>query len=202
MGKHFNKIDWSLKAEKIQEKISAKYYNSKKGYFNCAFTPSGENDTFDFAAHNLMAFVEDINVSDEYAQSLTWIEEYFITKDNLPRAFYPVIDQSHKDWDLISNFHLFDFKNKPHHYHNGGIWFIWLGWYALALHKNKKYKALELLGELSFKQLNAVEHFDFDEYFTGDTFEPNGTKKLCYTATGILFLCKTLREKQLPFDLF
>lgn len=201
LGKHFKNETWSLKSGAIKEKIKAKYFNKSKGYYNCTFRPSGVNDTFDFAAHNLFGLLDSQMASKEYIISLDWIIGKFLSKGNLPGAFYPVIDEEHPKWGLLSNFHLFDFKNKPHHYHNGGIWFIWLGWFALVLHKHGKYDALSQLCDLSFDLLNKVKDFNFDEYLSADTKDPMGTQELCYTATGILFLCKTAKSKDSQIDL-
>lgn len=202
LGKHFKIAEWTLKADSIKAKIDTKYFNSNTGYYNCTFSPSGVDNTFDFAAHNLLGIIEGNLDNVNYNQSLNWIENNFLSNEILPGAFFPIIDEEHPKWALISNFHLFDFKNKPHHYHNGGIWFIWLGWYALALQKNNRLKALEQLADLSFGLLNETHDFNFDEYITGDSLEPKGTQELCYTATGILFLCAALKQKDNRIDLF
>jgi len=202
LGKHFKKAEWTRKADSIKAKIDSKYFNSNTGYYNCTFSPSGINHTFDFAAHNLLG-IYDCNLDNsDFNKSLDWIEENFLSNEILPGAFFPIIDKEHPQWELISNFHLFDFKNKPHHYHNGGIWFIWIGWYALVLRKNKRLKALDQLADISFGLLNEMNDFNFDEYITGDSNEPNGTQELCYTATGILFLCAALKQKDNIIDLF
>lgn len=195
LGKHFKNAEWTRKADSIKAKIDSKYYNINIGYYNCTFNPSGVNHTFDFAAHNLIGIYESNLDNSDFNKSLDWIEKNFLFNDILPGAFFPIIDKDHPQWESISNFHLFEFKNKPHHYHNGGIWFIWIGWYALVLKKYNRLKALEKLADLSFGLLNEIHDFNFDEYITGDSSEPNGTQELCYTATGILFLCAALKQE-------
>lgn len=202
VGKHFNNQDWIRKSISIQQTITGKYFNKSSGRYICSFTPSGIDGTFDFAAHILLGLLDDQVKNINYLESLSWIEDNFLNKGKLPSAFFPVIDQRHEKWKMINSFHLFDFKNKPNHYHNGGIWFIWLGWYALVLHKYKKHEALQKLTDLSFTILDSLDEFNFDEYLTGDTTEPNGTKELCYTATGILFLCSVQNKNTNTIHLF
>ena len=200
LGKHFKNLNWTTKASSIKNKILSHYFNSKKGYFNCSFRPSGMNETFDFAAHCLLGLLADPKTNKKFEGSLDWINNSFLQKEKLPVAFFPVIDKNHIKWSMLSNFHLYEFKNKPNHYHNGGVWFIWLGWYALTLNRHKRFDELHQLGNLCFNTLNKLKSFDFDEYLTGDTYTPNGTKELCYTATGILFLSKAIKDKTI--DLF
>ncbi len=195
LGKQYDNSGWQEKSVAIGEKITTKYYNEKKGYFNCTFTPAELNTTFDFAAHTLFGML-DISINNpQYKASLTWIEKNFLAKEKLPCAFHPIVHENDPKWEEVSNFHLFEFRNKPFHFHNGGIWFIWLGWYALALKKHNRNEELDHLSKLTFDILNSLENFNFDEYLTGDTQEPNGTKELCYTATGILFLCYAIKNK-------
>ncbi|MEM9686838.1 MAG: glycoside hydrolase 100 family protein, partial [Bacteroidota bacterium] len=52
-------------------------------------------------------------------------------------AFWPVIHEGDCDWEFIRNNSAFNFKNKPWHFHNGGIWPVWMGLFCLGLAKNK-----------------------------------------------------------------
>lgn len=195
LAEQYENSDWLTKSEAINEKILSKYYNSEKGYYNCTFTPAKLNTAFDFAAHSLLGLLDITIDNTEFSNSLTWINDTFLTKGNLPIAFHPIIHESSPNWDEISTFHLFEFRNKPYHFHNGGIWFIWIGWYALTLSKHKRLNELDRLADITFDVLNSIEDFKFDEYLSSNDQKPNGTKELCYSATGILFLCKAIKNK-------
>lgn len=198
LGVQYKRNEWTKKAKQIKEVIQSKYFNYEKGYFNCSYTPTGHNETFDFAANVLMGLIEsDDNglITDNYKRTLDWISSSFLDKNELPVAFYPVIKKGDEKWNAISKFHLYDFKNRPHHFHNGGIWPIWLGWYALILKRCNRQNDLTRLSDLTFELLEKTTSFSFDEYFAGDTKEPSGTKELCFTATGILFLCHSIKNK-------
>lgn len=195
LGQQYNSASWLKKSDAINEKIITKYYNKNKGYFNCTYTPAGVNTTFDFAAHCLLGHLDIFDDNLNYSNALDWIGKTFLAQGNLPIAFHPIIHEGDDKWKEISNFHMFEFRNKPYHFHNGGIWFIWLGWYALTLIKHKRHKELDQLAHIAFDALNSIDNFQFDEYLTSDNQKPNGTKELCYTATGILFLCKAIKNK-------
>ena len=120
--------------------------------------------------------------------ALDWISATFLDAGSLPPAFHPVIDESDPEWGPLSRYHLHGFRNRPHEYHNGGIWPIWLGWLALALGHTGRGDALQALTTLTSAQLTATETYGFEEYFHGTTGHSLGTPNMAYSATGIVFL--------------
>jgi len=184
----YGKKLWLNKAQSILKCIDEKYMVEKSKFYDSSIYPGGSFKKFDLAAHALagLVFEEDDQF---YKQSLDWIFNQFLNKDKLPPAFHPVIKEGDRDWDTLRNFHLFEFKNKPHHYHNGGIWWIWLGWLAISLSLYNEKNALDQLLKIAFNYLDSLEEFDFEEYVSADELKPCGTQKLGYTATGIAMLC-------------
>lgn len=179
--------DWADKSLAITHCIEKNYKDDTSTFFYSSFYPGGKFKKFDLAAHTLAGIVlEKDNLFVE--QALDWIFNQFLKENRLPPAFYPVIQEKDLEWETLRNYHLFEFKNKPHHYHNGGIWWIWLGWLSVSLSLWNKKKYLDKLTLLSFNYLDSIEQFDFDEYLSADELKPNGTKKLCYSATGIAML--------------
>lgn len=179
---------WADKSDAILACLDKKYRDESSSYYHSSFYPGGVFKHFDLAAHALAGIIfpkENLFLNG----ALDWIVETFMDKNNCPPAFFPAITETDSEWATLRNYHLFEFKNKPHHYHNGGIWWIWLGWLAIGLSIQKKEKSVEKLLEISFEYLDNAEHFDFEEYVSADSLELHGTKKLCYTATGIIFLC-------------
>jgi len=64
-----------------------------------------------------------------------------------------------------------------------------LGWLAIVLSLWDKKEALNQLLNIVFNYLEKnKDRFDFEEYIASDDWQPNGTKKLIFTATGIAFL--------------
>ncbi|MFK8101494.1 MAG: uridine kinase [Saprospiraceae bacterium] len=183
----YEKAEWSTKANAILACLKTKYRDDKSKHFHASIYPGGSFKKFDLAAHALagIIFEKDNSLIED---SLDWIFNQFISVEKLPPAFYPVIKEGDADWETLSGYHLFDFKNKPHHYHNGGIWWIWIGWLSVSLSLfNKKYE-ISKLAEIAAQYLDSVPDFNFEEYVSADDLIPNGTPQLCYTAAGIILL--------------
>jgi hypothetical protein len=96
-----------------------------------SFTPLGVRDTFDLAGGALLSLAGAAPALGDAA--LEWAAGRFLARGELPPAFSPVVDEAHPDWPSLRRYHLFAFRNRPHEYHNGGVWPVWLGWLALAL---------------------------------------------------------------------
>lgn len=193
----FDNKEWADKATAILKTVEANYKDEKGEHFYASLYPGGVFEKFDLAGHSLIGLILEKEHS-FFTQTLEWIEREFLAKQKFPPAFYPVIKEGEKDWETLKKFHLFGFKNKPYHYHNGGIWWIWIGWLAIVLKTWKKEEALNQLIHMSFTYLNQLEEFQFEEYISSDDLIPNGTKKLCYSATGVIFLC--LAKKAFEFN--
>jgi hypothetical protein len=151
-----------------------------------AFSPTERRDTFDLAACSLLG-MSGVTAS-RVDTTLEWIAERFTRQARLPPAFDPVIDETHPEWPALRRYQLLGFRNRPHEYHNGGIWPIWLGWLSLALVRHGRPDDLERLRELVARALDGAKDFQFQEYLHGVTGAPGGTPSMAYTATGLVFL--------------
>ena len=199
LGETFGETAWRDKANRIELTIEERYCprgddNETRRYPVAAFSPTVTRDVFDLAACSLLA-VSGI------AQRLTglaldWIDERFLARGTLPPVFHPVIDETHADWPALRRYHLHDFRNRPHEYHNGGVWPIWLGWLALGLAQTGRAGKLGRLRQLVDAHVSALQNFAFDEYFHGLTGTPGGVTQMAYSATGLVFLELAGSERQ------
>jgi len=191
LGEAYSNIEWYEKAKAIKERITQSFQTEECPYYISGFNPGGKFNRFDLAALSIATLIFDKN--DLILKStFEWIEKTFLDEGKLPTAFHPVIDENDELWNEISNFYMFRFKNKPHHFHNGGIWWIWLGWLALGMKWWDKSDSLIKLKKRAFDYLNSRgDSFLFNEYISGDTYELNGTKCLVYSAIGVIFLSDT-----------
>jgi hypothetical protein len=170
----------------VNEQIFRSLISEDRRYPVSSFSPLRFLDSFDLAATTVLAVSgTDCDYSDRV---LRWIASHFIEDNRLPPAFDPVIDETHSEWEALRRYHLFEFRNEPHAYHNGGIWPIWLGWLAIALGLSKQTESLARLRELIGSRIPANRAYNFSEYFNGLSLEPEGTPWMSYTATGIVFL--------------
>lgn len=194
----YGNVLWFEKSKAITDTLLQSYKKENSRYYHSSIYPGGIFNKFDLPAHTILGIV--LNKKDSFFdESLDWISENFLDNEKLPPVFYPVIHEKDSEWNTLYNYHLYRFKNKPHHFHNGGIWWIWLGWLGVSLSLRGKKEALGKLVDASFKYLEKnKEQFDFEEYISADDLQPNGTKKLMFTASGIALLC--LAKKGFDFS--
>lgn len=177
----FNQPRWATKSEQIAHLILS-HYPLETGLFASSLLPGAVDRRIDLAAHCMLAMALPRGTK-SVALALKALSDQFLGQDQLPPAFWPIIQPDDPRWPELEGFHLFGMKNRPHHYHNGGIWWVWLGWLGLGLQKH----GLETnsLVHLAERTLNQLPEFDFEEYLNSETLEPGGTPKLCFTAVGI-----------------
>jgi hypothetical protein len=191
LADQYDEPAWRDKAARIGRAIDARYWphtagGERRGHPVASFSPITARETFDLAACSLLALSDVAPTSG--AAALDWIAERWLGRDALPPVFHPVIDETHPDWAALARYHLHGFRNRPHEYHNGGVWPIWLGWLALALAHTGRTAPLTRLRALVEARLAARPAFAFEEYLHGRTGEPGGTPRMAYTATGIVML--------------
>lgn len=192
----FHEPSWREKAAGIEQAIEDCYWTHEaidQGYPIAAFTPTRTFDMFDLATCSLLAIS---GVAPAVgAAALHWIVERYVNRGMLPPAFAPVIAEGHPDWPALTRYHLHGFRNRPHEYHNGGIWPIWLGWLALALARHRRIADATQLGAALARRLGAG--YGFEEYLHGVTGVPLGVPGMAYSATGVVFMSEAVAARRL-----
>ena len=188
MADTFDEPLWRTKSARIEATIVDTFAASSpaRPYPVAALSPIRTHDMFDLATCALLGAS---GIAPALAEpALEWIDTEFLARGALPPAFHPVIDEAHADWPALVRYQLHGFRNRPHEYHNGGIWTIWLGWLALALARTGRLDSLARLSQAMATRLSASGGFAFEEFFHGHTGRPGGTTHMAYSATGIIFL--------------
>lgn len=188
----YERAAWRDKADAIERTIERTYWPAdlgsahKRVYPLAAFSPSAMHDRFDLAACALLA------VSGTAPQmataALDWIVERFVRRGKLPPAFHPVIDETDPEWPALRRYHLHGFRNRPHEYHNGGIWPIWLGWLGVGFARMGREADATELADAVQARLASIPRFAFEEYLHGVTGRPGGTPWMAYSAAGVVLL--------------
>ena len=184
----FDEEAWRTKSSRIEATIGVTFASRapERPYPIAAVSPIRTHEIFDLATCALLGAS---GVAPALAlPALDWIDVHYLAHGALPPAFHPVIDESHPDWPSLARYQLHGFRNRPHEYHNGGIWTIWLGWLALALARAGRHDSLARLNQVMATQLAAPGAYAFEEFFHGRTGAPGGTAGMAYSATGIVFL--------------
>ena len=180
---------FAAKADRIEAAVRERYWpmaEEGRRYPVAAFSPTVTRDLFDLAACSLLAVAG--LAPDLTSDALDWIDARFLANGALPPAFQPVIDEGHPDWPALRRYHLHEFRNRPHEYHNGGVWPVWLGWLALGLAQTRRVDPLDRLRRAFDARVAAVSRFAFEEYLHGVTGAPGGVSEMAYSATGVIFL--------------
>ncbi len=158
---------------------------------------NGYDTRFDMAANAIALLLQlhpepeklEIYLAELASESGSWM---------LP-VFYPVIKQDDPKWDLLSSNYSFSFKNKPHHFHNGGSWPVFLGMLVLGLKSNGLTKVAESISHALVQSLEAESNGNFHEYWSTDLYVPSGNTNMCFTASGVLFIDAISKLDQLSF---
>jgi GH15 family glucan-1,4-alpha-glucosidase len=173
----------------IVPKYHERAYNELqfKGFMPCSFSPAGYKTQFDAFANALVLL---LNIgSDDFQNEIVKTFETIKNETDLKLipAFWPPIQESDLDWNLLKNNCKYEFRNYPYEFHNGGSWSMVNGFYGLALlSKNQKEKASQVLN--SINSANEIENYRFFENFNTKTSKPNGVAFCAWSAAAAVFL--------------
>ncbi len=173
----------------------------KKPYAFAYFVQGDIGEYFDAFANVLLLLL--IDLPENFKNTLLKHFYKVLRKQKIPilPAFSPVIKKDHDEknhhrWKILQFSYMFRKKNRPYHFHNGGLWPLIQGFFISALCKNKKkQKAVCLTIELA--KILDKEDYKFSEYFDGKYGKPNGTEFLGFSAASymIAYLCSHKNKK-------
>lgn len=180
----YAKDAWASKADAITTVIASRYARPDGAYPLASVSPVAEWDVFDLASVAVLAASG--LLPGVARRALEWIETSYVMQGQLPPAFHPVIGPGDVGWPALTRYHLFEFRNRPSEYHNGGVWPIWLGWLALGFKRLDMTNALNALTRLLAQRLDADSAYAFTEYWHGETGQALGVEQMAYSATGVV----------------
>lgn len=159
-------------------------------YWMSYFSPHGYGYRFDAFA-NVLVSLTDVSDDERREQVDQHIEAIVGDRQcRLLPAFHPVITPVEEaDWQHLRMTFSYSFKNKPHEYHNGGLWPMITGFYVADLVKrDKRERAREYLRCIHDANASEMDNdpWSFPEFVNGQSFEPGGTKWQGWSAAGAL----------------
>ncbi len=156
-----------------------------------SFSPGGYATYFDGLAHAL-ALLTDLGDEEQRCRAEAYVQslEQKIGSILLP-AFWPVILPGNPAWVTLQSNHLFgEMKNQPYFYHNGGLWPVLTGLYAVGLVRQNQFEqASKLLVAINSANAQGRDsrYWEFSEYLHGQTHTAMGTKYMAWSAAaGVL----------------
>jgi GH15 family glucan-1,4-alpha-glucosidase len=175
------------------EKYHERAYNEAliNDFMPCSFSPSGYKSQFDAFANSLAVL---LNIGSKEFQSRMISHAENIQKSTslqLLPAFWPPIQETDLDWNLLKNNCKYEFRNYPNEFHNGGSWPMVNGFYGLALLQSGKINEAQNLLQ-AIDKANAIEDFGFYENFNTALALPNGVKYCAWSAAAAVILHQSI----------
>jgi len=161
----------------IYDKIPKKEY----GYYQSHLMPfkiqwSHRCDIFG----NVLAMLSDIANKDKKRKIIKHVLKKKANEPFPVRCMDPPVKKKDIDWQKI-----YEFKEQPYMYHNGGIWPMVAGFWINALARNGKTRK----AEEDLKKLTDVlkkQDWKFHEYMHGRTGKPFGREYQAWSAAGYI----------------
>lgn len=156
-------------------------------YWMPFFSPSGYGYRFDAFANVLVSLIG-VADKDRRAQVDDYIDDELVDPDfPLLPAFWPVIRPLDTDWEQLQQTFSYTFRNRPHEYHNGGLWPMITGFYVAALAVHGEYERGRRFLEAVHRG-NALSHegepWGFPEFVDGERYQPGGNQPQGWSAAG------------------
>lgn len=184
--------------ETIYEKGRAAADHCAERYWLPFFSPHGYGYRFDSFA-NILASLLGVASGEQQDTVDYYIEEHVAnTAIPLLPAFYPVISTDDDGWDDLKVAFSYNFKNRPHEFHNGGLWPMLTGFHAADLaQRGKREMARTYLAGIA--EANRMEMagtpWGFPEYLNGKHLTPGGNRGQGWSASAYLMAHYGLRGK-------
>jgi Alkaline and neutral invertase len=219
-GQVFEQPAWSEKGSLLRELLALNYwprsalvndpriyhphayqaqaYQGEPAYWLPTFSPSGYTTMFDGLAHALTLLAA-IGSHDQRKRAEEYVERLEEeTGSALLPAFWPVIQPGDPAWSVLEANHLYgQIKNQPYTYHNGGLWPVLTGLYAVGLTRDGYLqRARHLLDALVTANAQGRDGsaWDFAEYHHGQTHEPMGTRHTAWSAAATILAHQALMQ--------
>ena len=160
----------------------------------CSFILPGIYDTRFDAVGNAIALLN-FKLNEDQKKSISSFIKSLknnISKTLIP-AFWPVIQKGDDDWHYIEGNYSYDFKNEPFHFHNGGIWPVWMGLFCLGLANNDLNEDVRNIIS-DFENITKNANWDFQEYIASNDLQLKGKTQMGFTASGIVFMYYALKD--------
>ncbi|RKR80795.1 uridine kinase [Mucilaginibacter gracilis] len=213
-GNFFNRDDWEQKALEIKIRIKQHYlleaeltdslYTQAqqaklKSFeigenFIASFSPGSIIDRFDGWSMALLLLLDipSKQTKDKIDKALKTVLNQTNNK-GIP-AFWPPITPDDELYKALLLNYGYNFKNKPGHFHNGGIWPVVNGFLVTGLTMSGFKSTANLLTDaLNNEITNCITEKPFTEYFDFYTGEAGGVTNLCFSAAG--YLLSALAQK-------
>jgi hypothetical protein len=159
------------------------------------FNPARVYPQFDLQS-NALAIILGLGTADENREAFQYIQGLQLRKKSLLPSFYPSILQEDADMRELENNYAYGFRNRPHEFHNGGLWPVWNGLLAAAaVLMNDPEFAASITQEIELA--NEKNQHQYNECLQGESQEPIGVPYCTWSAGGHVIAIAYLEGKRL-----
>jgi len=204
---------WDVKANTVLDVIRKNFWNhpgstglyapnlshqlktAPADYWFLGFNPSRIYNHFDLQANSL-ALLLDIGNEKQEDSLLTFIERLTESSKAILPSFYPAIGNA--DWEMkeLESNYAYTFRNKPHEFHNGGLWPVWNGFLVAALVKKNRIGLAKQLVEY-IHQMNSINEWEMNECFHGQLHKNIGVPRCTWSAGGAILAERAIAGSKL-----
>jgi len=142
---------------------------------------------------NALAAASRVSPKDRAKQFIRYVRRHKVNKPIPGRALYPVITEDDLDWITI-----YEKKEAPHTYHNGGIWPMVAGFWVYALVRSG-YPKTARNDLIALAQYLKETEWSFPEHIHGETLKPLGRMQQTWSAAGFVIGYQTLKKDKTIF---
>ena len=168
-----------------------------RSYYLPYLTFRGFGEWFD-SLGNLLAILSGIAGEQRSDEIINLIKDRGLDRPGPLKSISPPVFPGDPDWRY---YYLFNDLNRPHCYHNGGIWPFIGGFYVAALVKaNKFHEADKALVDLArLNRAGRGKPWEFNEWFEGEAGRPMGMAGQAWSAGMFLFAYYAVKRRRTPF---
>lgn len=156
-------------------------------YWMPYFGPAGYGFRFDAMA-NVLASLLDVASDDQRSAVDSYMRELLDEELPIVPAFHPVITPLDEAWEELQMTFQYDFRNRPHEYHNGGRWPMIGGFHCAERAKagdiEQASRLLEGIHKANALPVGDVPSWGFAEFVNGVKLEAGGTVNQGWSAAG------------------
>lgn len=196
-----NNTTYLTKAQNITDTITNNYWKTEEqknayapnlghqlkdtssDFWLMGFNPARIYHYFDLQA-NAFSLLLGIGNPQQNEVLLNYLKNIYAKRQSLIPSFAPTIETHDADMNELKNNYAYSFRNLPNYFHNGGLWPVWNGWMAAALHATGN---ANMAAQLTANIHAANNHKNsFNECLHGLNNMPCGVEKCTWSAAGAI----------------
>lgn len=209
----YKRADWDQKANTILDVIRRNFWNTPEAtslyapnlnhqratapteYWFLGFNPARIYNHFDLQANSLALL---LGIGNEVHEKsvLAFISRLIKSSGAIVPSFYPAIENT--DWEMkeLESNYAYTFRNKPHEFHNGGLWPVWNGFLVAALMQKNEPGLAKQMAEY-IHEANSINEWEMNECFHGQLHKNIGVPRCTWSAGGAVIAERTFSGSKL-----